>query len=114
VSKFSDSHVKASASFLVKPVDSSRRLIHCPKAFDRRVKAWLTVIGNCAYSAASLSFWLISALTTTSAVSRPSSASLRSRPMGTFRPSASALARRGLFSTTELNSSPRSTPEAKA
>jgi hypothetical protein len=79
VSRFSDS-LSASASFLVKPVDSSSLLIHWPKAFDRRVKAWLTVIGSCAYSAASLSFWLISALTTTSAVSRPSSASLRSRP----------------------------------
>ncbi len=56
----------------------------------------------------------ISALTTTSAVSRPSSASLRSRPIGTFSPSARACARRGLFSTTELNSSPRSTPEASA
>ena len=39
VSRFSDSHVNASVSFWVKPVDSSRRLIHCPKALDRRVKA---------------------------------------------------------------------------
>ena len=113
-SRFCDSQVSASASFFVKPVDSSRRLIHWPKALDKRVNAWLTVAGNWAYSAASLSFWPINALTTTSAVSRPSSASLRSRPIGTFSPSAKACARRGLFSTTELNSSPRSTPDARA
>lgn len=32
--------VSASASFLVRPVDSSTRLIHCPKALRRRSKAW--------------------------------------------------------------------------
>ena len=114
VSRLLARKVSASASFLVRPVDSSTRLIHCPKALRKRSKAWLTVCGSWAYSLASLSFWLISALTTTSAVRRPSSASLRNRPMGTFKPSARACARRGLFSTTELNSSPRSTPEASA
>lgn len=50
----------------------------------------------------------------TAEVSLPSSAILRSAPTGTLMPSASAFIRRGAASLTELNSSPRSTPEAKA
>lgn len=114
VSMFCASQVSASDSFLVMPVDSSIFCTHCPKALRTRSMDCDTVAGMLAYSAASLSFWDSSALTTTSAVSRPSSASLRNRPIGTFRPSARACARRGEFSTTELNSSPRSTPAANA
>lgn len=113
-SRFCASQVSAPASLLVKPVAWSTWLTYCPKALRSRSNAWLTVAGSCAYSVASLSFCDSRALTTTSAVSRPSSAILRSRPMGTFKPSARACASRGLFSTTELNSSPRSTPADNA
>ncbi|MNN72990.1 hypothetical protein D3C81_1890710 [compost metagenome] len=51
---------------------------------------------------------------TTSAVSSPSFAILRSSPIFTFSPVAIAFNRPGACSEIELNSSPSNTPEAKA
>ncbi len=79
-------------------------------SFFSPVNAWPTVCGILAKSASICGATLRSASATTSAVSLPSSASLRSAPSGTPMPSAMACARPGVCSITELNSSPRRAP----
>ena len=84
------------------------------KAFFKRVSAPDTVSGRLAYSSARRVRSFSKASSTAAEVILPSCAKARSEPSGTLIPSAMACASRGVCSMTELNSSPRNCPEAKA
>jgi hypothetical protein len=96
------------------PVASSNRPTTRRRTlFAASVVAWLTVTGTLAKSLATRLATFSSARATFSAVSWPSSPSLRSSPRPTPRPSAMACASAGVCSRMLFSSSPRRVPLAR-
>ena len=92
------------------PSDAPTYSVHCDVRF---CSARPTVGGSLLNSPATTSAWPLRAFMTTSAVNAPWLAILRSSPVVTPSPLARAWARRGACSITELNSSPRNTPDCR-
>ncbi len=101
------------------------RALLAPRSCDSSPTVWVTALRSCTMARSTVSgswlnsasitpAWLSSAATIASTLTLPSLTCLRSSPMPMPIPSARAFARRGAFSTTELNSSARSVPPARA
>ena len=110
VLRLSPNALMATAAAVLAPVALSVSATYSAHCVDRFCRARPTVGGNLANSAATVSLWPLIAPITVSLLSSPASAILRSSPVVTPKPSASARARRGLCSITLLNSSPLKTP----
>ena len=105
-----DTPLSAPASVPLAPLAASAMPIKLVTLLVKTVNACPTVRVALSISFASCGPAFSNAAMTCSPVSCPAAPSSRSLPMGTPKPSANALARRGVCSMMELSSSPRKTP----